>query len=115
MQLTMSENKRSVIFPNWGFQRQLLKLEETLKKERKERKEKNYSVLSRRSNKSQKSIRSTKSVARSETRSNYHSSASAYRGKYRCVIYSISFLKILKASNLVFIVIISKFVGINQD
>ena len=77
---TYVKKKRPVIFPNFGFQRQLMKLEEILAKARKEDAKSTIS-------KSRHSIRSFKSTKPrsevvSETRSNVGSTASAYRGKY---------------------------------
>lgn len=72
---TFVRKKRPIIFPNIGFQRQLLKLEYMIKNKPKDDA---VSIIS----KSKKSVRSVKPETRSETRSNYHSNASVYRGKY---------------------------------
>lgn len=72
---TFVRKKRPIIFPNIGFQRQLLQLEYMIKNKPKDD---TVSVIS----KSKKSVRSIKPETRSETRSNYHSNASVYRGKY---------------------------------
>lgn len=68
--------QRPVIFPNIGFQRQLLQLEEFIKKTKAD--PDNVSIIS----KSKRSVRSVKPETRSEHRSNYRSSASVYRGKH---------------------------------
>lgn len=68
--------QRPVIFPNIGFQRQLLQLEEYIKRTKAD--PDNISVMS----KSKRSVRSVKPETRSEHRSNYRSSASVYRGKH---------------------------------
>lgn len=77
---TYVKKKRPIIFPNFGFQRQLMKLEEILAKARKEDQQSTVS----RSKRSVRSFKSSKprSEGRSETRSVARSSASAYRGKY---------------------------------
>ena len=69
--------QRPIIFPNFGFQRQLLQLENMLKKSKV--KGDSVSIYSR----SKKSVRSSKPDTRSEPRSNYQSAASVYRRKHR--------------------------------
>jgi hypothetical protein len=74
---TFVRKQRSIIFPNFGFQRQLLHLEQMIKNNK--AKNDNISIYS----KSKKSVRSAKPDNRSEPRSNYQSTASVYRGKHR--------------------------------
>lgn len=88
--------KRPVIFPNIGFQRQLLHVEEMLKKNKFDQKD-NVSVKS----KTRKTIRSAKQNTRSETRSNYGgSTASVYRGKYADKYKLRSSVKVQKSTSM---------------
>ncbi|CAI2366258.1 unnamed protein product [Moneuplotes crassus] len=73
------KNKRPIIFPNVGFRRQLVKLEEFLKKQKDEDK---LSISTKRSARSKRPVRTAKTRVRSDARSQYSSTASAYRGKY---------------------------------